>query len=99
MRKHAAPRARRRDWGLVRIKELQRRFGNCGRSTIYDLRDAGLLPPLIHICPNISGLPDYEVDDIAQARLAGSDDDAIRALVKALEAERLTLTPDGEEAA
>src|SRR6476660_9523695 len=98
MKNSVAQRARRpRDWALVRIKGLQRIFGGCGRSTIYDLRDAGLLPPLIHITPNIAGLPDFEVDLIAQARLAGNDDDAVRALVKELEADRATPTPNRED--
>lgn len=44
----------------------------------------GLLPPFIQVSPRCVGLPDYEVRQIAAAKVAGRTPDEIRALVKKL---------------
>jgi prophage regulatory protein len=58
------------------------------RSTLYvDIRD-GLLTPQVAIGSRAVGWPDYEIDALIEARIAGATEDEIRELVKKLVADR-----------
>lgn len=49
---------------------------------------AGLLPPPVRLSAGCTRWPGYEIEAIDRARLAGADDDAVRALVRQLVAAR-----------
>lgn len=61
------------------------------RATFYSLIKKGLWPKPIALGPRSRAFPDYEVELMNQARVAGKSDDEIRALVTRLEAVRKTL--------
>lgn len=59
-----------------------------GRSTIYDLCAAGLLPRPVRISARSTGWLADELGAVFTARVAGKTDDEIRALVARLHAAR-----------
>jgi prophage regulatory protein len=59
-----------------------------GRSTTYNRIAEGLLPRPVKLGPRSIGWPDYEIEAINRARLAGRSDAEIRELVKRLERAR-----------
>ncbi|MBD8527924.1 transcriptional regulator [Pseudoxanthomonas sp. CAU 1598] len=71
----------------LRLSDLiqQRRRG---RSSLYRDVAQGLLPPPVRVAANTSAWPAHELGEIDKARLAGADDEAIRALVANLVAAR-----------
>jgi prophage regulatory protein len=73
----------------LRLKQLKE-IRNRGSSSLWNDVKAGMLPPPVHIGPNSSAWPSHEIAQIDQARLAGADDSAIKALVIALVAARTT---------
>ena len=66
------------------------------KSQTYVHEHEGLLPPFIAIGSRAKALPQYEVDAINEARIAGKSDDEIRLLVKQLVENRKLI---GKEAA
>ena len=58
------------------------------RVTPWRHAKAGLLPPPIRLTPGCTRWATHEIEAIDRARLAGADDEAIRALVKQLVADR-----------
>lgn len=62
----------------------------CGQSRVQPWRQvrAGLLPPPVKLSPGCTRWAAHEIEAIDRARLAGADDDAIRALVLKLVADR-----------
>lgn len=75
---------------IVRIKDAQHRLGET-RSPFYDKIARGLLPRTIKISARAAGLPDYEIDAINAARIAGASEREMKALVKRLHAKRAEL--------
>jgi len=75
---------------IKRAKEARAQFG-IAQSTFYDWQDRGLMPHGIALGARSVGWPAYELDAIAAARIAGSSEDEIRALVRGLVAARATL--------
>lgn len=71
-----------------RKPELRARFGVKSDTTLHNWINQGLLPKFVRLGPNVAGLPSTEVDAIVSARIAGKNDDDIRALVTRLEAQR-----------
>jgi len=65
---------------IIRIKEVLARTGKC-RSAIYAEAVAGTFTPPIKIGARASGWPDYEVDEINAARVAGKAEADIKKLV------------------
>jgi prophage regulatory protein len=57
-----------------------RRMG-IGRSTGYGHIKNGLITRPVRMSANAVGVPEEEIDSIIAARVAGADDDAVRALV------------------
>jgi prophage regulatory protein len=72
---------------LLRIAATAARVGNC-RSIVYVRVKDGLFPKPVRIGPNSVAWPDYEIDALIRARVAGKSDEDIRALVRELEAKR-----------
>ncbi len=58
------------------------------RSALYRDISKGLFTAPVNIGGGRVGWPGYEVEQINKARIAGADDDAIKALVSELEAAR-----------
>lgn len=80
---------------ILRLAEIAHRR-RVSKSTVYaDIRQ-GLWPTLVAFGPRTRGQPDYEVDELIAARIAGRTDDEIRALVKQLLAARKN-ADQGEE--
>ncbi len=72
---------------ILRINDVKEKTGN-SRSTIYKRIADGLFPKPVKIGPRSSGWPDYEVDAINAACIAGKNSEDIRALVVKLEVAR-----------
>lgn len=72
---------------LERIQDAFKRYG-VSRSTGYVMIDDGLFPKPVQICKRSSAIPDFELDHLIQARIAGFSDDDIRILVLKLHSER-----------
>lgn len=72
---------------ILRLPCVNKRTGD-SRSTLYLRISQGLFTRPVKLGPRASGWPDYEVDAIVAARIAGKSDTEIRALVSALEAAR-----------
>lgn len=72
---------------ILRLPAVQEKTGN-SRSTIYKRIAEGLFPNPVNIGPRSGGWPDYEIDAINAARIAGKSDKEIRELVSQLEAAR-----------
>ncbi len=71
---------------LLRKREVCERTARCPSSLYGDIA-AGLFPPPAKWSRS-SVWPDFEVDQIIQARMAGRSDDELRAIVKELVAAR-----------
>lgn len=68
---------------ILRLPSVQQRIGK-SRSTIYSDVARGLFTRPVKSGPRCAGWPDDEVDAVINARIAGADDDAIRALITRL---------------
>lgn len=75
---------------IWRIDTCKVKAGYRSSTSIYnDIRD-GLWTKGVRIGQRSVGWPDYEVEAIVRARIAGKADDEIRALVDRLHDERIT---------
>ncbi|MBK7000964.1 MAG: AlpA family phage regulatory protein [Rhodoferax sp.] len=61
---------------------------------MYGAIRAGLFTKPVNIGPRSVGWPDYEVEAINKARIAGQSDEQIRELVKRLHAKRAELVAE-----
>ena len=76
---------------ILRLPEVKRRRGLAADASVYnEIRD-GLFTTGVSISERSKGWPDYEVDAINAARVAGKSDAEIRELVKVLHAKRTEL--------
>jgi prophage regulatory protein len=62
--------------------------GYKSKTSVYNAVQAGLLTKPVSIGLRSVGWPDYEVEAVTAARVAGQPDEAIRALVNKLHAQR-----------
>jgi prophage regulatory protein len=76
---------------ILRLREVKRRRGFSADASVYNEIRAGLFTTGVSISQRSKGWPDYEVDAINAARIAGKTDDQIRELVKVLHAKRTEL--------
>lgn len=76
---------------ILRLPEVKRVFGHRSDASIYNAIRDGLHTVGVAIGQRAKGWPDYEVQAIATARVAGQTDAQIRELVKALHAKRSAL--------
>ena len=85
-------------FSFLRIPTVLKRRG-VSRSGLYAHIAARLFPKPVAIGLRAVAYPDYEVDALNAARIAGRSDDEIRALVVRLEAARKLATSPWDEAA
>ena len=73
---------------MLKVREVAARKA-CDPSSIYRDAKKGLFTKPIKVSFKSSGWPDYEVETIIRAHIAGKSPDQIRALVTMLEAARV----------
>jgi prophage regulatory protein len=73
---------------ILRMPAVKGKAGHRSDASIYNAIRDGLFTTGVAIGQRAKGWPDYEVDAIITARIAGKSDDQIRELVKALHAKR-----------
>jgi len=76
---------------ILRIPDVKRVFGHRSDASIYNAIRDGLFTTGVAIGQRAKGWPDYEVQAIATARVAGKTDADIRELVTVLHAKRTEL--------
>jgi prophage regulatory protein len=76
---------------ILRMPAVKGRAGHRSDSSIYNAIRDGLFTAGVAIGQRAKGWPDYEVDAIITARIAGKTDEQIRELVKVLHAKRAEL--------
>ena len=76
---------------ILRMPAVKGRAGHRSDASIYNAIRDGLFTTGVALGQRAKGWPDYEVDAIITARIAGKSDDQIRELVKALHAKRSEL--------
>ena len=77
---------------ILRMPAVKGRAGHRSDASIYNAIRDGLFTTGVAIGQRAKGWPDYEVDAIIMARIAGKSDAQMRELVKALHAKRTELT-------
>ena len=82
-------------YNILRPREAARRRASSLSKVYEDIRN-GLWPEFVALGPRLRGQPDYEVDELIAARIAGKNDDEIRLLVQRLVAARKN-ADQGEE--
>jgi prophage regulatory protein len=75
---------------ILRLPEVKRVLGHKSDASVYNAARAGLFPTGVAIGQRAKGWPDYEVQAILAARVAGQSEENIRELVNRLHAKRLT---------
>lgn len=78
---------------ILRLPAVKKAMGHRADASIYNAIRAGLFTNGVAIGQRAKGWPDYEVDAINAARVAGKSDAEIRGLVGALHAKRNELFP------
>lgn len=73
---------------ILRICGVTAITGHRSKTSVYNAVQAGLLTKPVPIGLRSVGWPDYEVEAVTAARVAGQPDEAIRALVHKLHAQR-----------
>ncbi len=76
---------------ILRMPAVKGKAGHRSDASIYNAIRDGLFTTGVAIGHRAKGWPDYEVDAIITARIAGKSDDQIRELVKVLHAKRSEL--------
>ena len=73
---------------LIRLPAVKAQFGYRSSTSVYNAITAGLVTKPVHIGARAVGWPDYEIEAINAARIAGKTDDEIRVLVEHLQGQR-----------
>jgi len=76
---------------ILRLPTVKAEMGHRSDASIYNAIRAGLFPAGVPIGQRAKGWPDYEVNAINSARVAGKTEDEIRELVKSLHSKRTEL--------
>ena len=76
---------------MLRLPETKQALGHRSDASIYNAIREGLFTHGVAIGQRAKGWPDYEVQAINAARIAGKSDAEIRDLVKTLHAKRTEL--------
>jgi len=76
---------------ILRLPAVKGKMGHRADASVYNAIRDGLMTTGVAIGQRAKGWPDYEVDAINAARVAGKSDSDIRELVKALHAKRTEL--------
>jgi prophage regulatory protein len=78
---------------IIRLDRMLEQSGHRGNSSVNDQIHAGLWPPPVKIGARTVGWVQSEVTAVLAARIAGADDDEIRALITTLVAQREAMHP------
>lgn len=78
---------------ILRIESVQERAGHKSKSTVYNDVRSGQFTSPVKIGKRSVGWPDFEVEAICRARVAGWSKVQIRALVTQLHESRSTCAP------
>lgn len=73
---------------ILRMPAVKAKAGHRSHATIYNAINDGLWTKPVKIGQRSVGWPDFEVEAICAARIAGKSEDEIRELVKLLHAKR-----------
>lgn len=73
---------------ILRIDGVLSTTGQRSKTSIYEAVRAGLFTKPVPIGQRVTGWPDYEVETIVAAQIAGQSDDELRSLVEKLHAQR-----------
>lgn len=73
---------------ILRMPAVKAETGQRSHASIYNAINDGLFTKPVKIGQRSVGWPDYEVQAICAARIAGKSDDEIRELVASLHAKR-----------
>ena len=73
---------------ILRLPSVKGKAGHRSDASVYNAIRAGLFTTGVAIGQRAKGWPDYEVDALITARIAGKSDAEIRELVKTLHAKR-----------
>ena len=76
---------------LLRLPDVKRAHGHRSDASVYNAIRDGLFTTGVAIGQRAKAWPDFEVNAIVAARIAGKTDAEIRELVKALHAKRTGL--------
>jgi prophage regulatory protein len=76
---------------ILRLPEVKRVLGHRADASVYNAIRVGLFTNGVAIGQRAKGWPDYEVDAINAARVAGKSESEIRELVKTLHGKRSEL--------
>ena len=76
---------------IIRLPSVKQETGHRSDASIYNAIREGLFTSGVAIGQRAKGWPDYEVQAINAARIAGKSDTEIRELVKTLHAKRNAL--------
>lgn len=76
---------------ILRLPEVKKVLGHRADASVYNAIKDGTVTAGVAIGQRAKGWPDYEVQAIAAARVAGKSDSEIRELVKVLHARRTEL--------
>ena len=76
---------------ILRLQSVKDKAGHRSDASVYNAIRAGLFTTGVAIGQRAKGWPDYEVDALISARIAGKSDAEIRELVTRLHAKRLEL--------
>ncbi len=79
---------------ILRLPAVLKRRGRSRSAHYVDINDGLFIRP-VRIGSRATGTPEYEVELLNQARVAGRADHEIRELVRALEAARKEMMPGG----
>ncbi len=77
---------------ILRLPAVKSRFGHRADASVYNSIRDGLCTVGVAIGQRAKGWPDYEIDAINAARIAGKSDAEIRELVTVLHAKRTEIT-------
>ena len=80
---------------ILRLPTVKGKAGHRSDASVYNAIRAGLFTTGVAIGQRAKGWPDYEVNALISARIAGKSDDDIRELVSRLHAKRAELTTLG----
>ena len=73
---------------ILRLQSVKGKVGHKSDASVYNAIRAGLFTAGVAIGQRAKGWPDYEVDALISARVAGKSDAEIRELVNTLHAKR-----------
>jgi len=76
---------------ILRLPEVKDKFGFRSDASVFACVKSGVLPQSIAISARSKGWPDFEIEQILCAKIAGKSDDDIKQIVQSQLAYRQTL--------